>query len=148
MSTMSNFSKKARSIFYIVLISGLLSLTSFVIEFIWNNTFIKLLGVPQITFLESVGIVAFVYVIYFGIKFGQDCQDDEVIEENETKRHTTDNFTYSPSPKSKLNSEIINNLPQTEKQEILEFVSRCCGIPSAEGPDHSSFRRRIEHIKG
>lgn len=148
MSTKSHFNKKARSIFYIVLISGLLSLTSFVIEFVWNHTFIKLFGVPPITFLESVGIVAFVYVIYFGIKFGEDCQDDEITEENETKRHATDNFTYTTASSSRLNPEIINSLPQTEKQEILQFVSKCCGIPSAEGPDHSSFRRRIEHIKG
>ncbi len=145
---MSNFSKKARSIFYIVLISGLLSLTSFVIEFIWNHTFIKLFGVPTISFLESVGIVAFVYVVYFGIKFGEDCQNDEDNEVYESKRHTNDNFTYSSSKTSTLNSEIINKLPQTEKKEILHFVSRCCGMPTPDGPDHSSFRRRIEHIKG
>ena len=148
MSTVSHFNKKARSIFYIILISGLLSLTSIIIEFVWNHTFIKLFGFERITFLESVGIVAFVYVIYFGIKFGADTETEQEMMHDDDNSELNDNLAFQNATRSNLKPEIIKSLPNDDKKEMLNFVSRCCGMPSPEGPDHSSFRRRIEHING
>ena len=62
--------KIARSIFFIFFIGGLFLLLSMLLESLCNNFIFKKFHVPCINTMEAAGIVAFVYIIFFGIKFG------------------------------------------------------------------------------
>lgn len=113
--------KAARTIFYIIFVSGLLSLTSTAIMLIWNNTITKLLELASITFLEAVGIVSFVYVIYFGIKFGDSAKNDILAEESLQESHNCDKRAASiPGP-------VLNKLDPQEKKQMIDLLNRCCG---------------------
>ena len=126
--------KTARSVFYIIFVSGLLSLTSFSLMIIWDYFTINNPRIHQISFLEAVGICAFVYVIYFGVKFGEHRQNVADYEEYRSNGQP-------PVKKSQpINPEIINKIPESQKQEMLHFISRCCGMENNISTLHSSFR--------
>ncbi len=114
---------KARSIFYIITISGLLSLTSFVILLIWNNSIIGVIEASEISFLEAVGIVAFVYVIYFGIQYGSNnCKDDTIDENLSVKKEKSDKMSERDS---EFVNSILKNIPQSERGKLKEFLATC-----------------------
>lgn len=117
-------SKTARSIFYIAFIGGLLSLTSLTVMLVWNYSISVRYVFPHISFLEACGAVAFVYVVYFGVKFGTQGQKDTSSATNADIRQTTDNMS-TPSPK--LKPDLLKNISSEEKKELTEFVNRCCG---------------------
>jgi len=134
-------SKTARSIFYIIFVSGLLSLTSFTMMVIWDYFTLSNPGIHQITFLEAVGICAFVYVIYFGVKFGEHRQNVADFEESRSNSH-------NPVKKSQtINPEILNKIPESQKQEMLHFISRCSGIQNNISTIHSSFKSPHPNLK-
>ena len=130
-------SKTARSIIYIFFISGLLTSTSLIIMILWNLTLSHLIQWGHMTFLESVGIVSFVYVIYFGIKFGENSVNDNSSLKSMTSFHHPDRKS------SKIPLETLNKVPEDEKQELMEFISRCVGEKKLKNADtpHSSFSR-------
>ncbi|GEM_PF-2141071 len=116
----------ARSLFYIIIISGLLSLTSFVIYLIWNNSVVKEFEMAEISFLEAVGIVAFVYVIYFGLHFGRGkCQDDTVEDNMSGQKIVTDKMSYKDTSNV---LDLMENIPDSERKNLKDFISRCCGF--------------------
>ncbi len=124
---------KARSIFYIIIISGLLSLTSIVIMLVWNNSLSLHLDMEEISFLEAVGLVAFVYVIYFGIRFGQakrhyDSKEDDL----SGNTFTSDKMSYADEIIAK---DLLKKVPDAERDVLKDFIARCCGfqdIPKAK----------------
>ena len=116
----------ARSLFYIIIISGLLSLTSFVILLIWNNSIAKEFELVEISFLEAVGIVAFVYVIYFGIHFGKGkCQDDAVEDNLSVENKESDKMSYVNEIQA---LDLLKNVPESERKNLKDFIARCCGF--------------------
>jgi hypothetical protein len=137
--------KAARSVFYIIFISGLLSLTSTAIMLIWNSTIIKLLELASITFLEAVGIVSFVYVVYFGIKFGEQTLVDKMSEEKLPYSHAHDKTSCGVDP------SMLNRLSPVDKQEMIELLGKCCGykisqnddIPSSNPNDENEKKKKI-----
>ncbi len=115
----------ARSIFYIVFVGGLLSLSAVILMISWNTGITNLLDANPITFLESIGILALIYVIYFGIQFGKSSADVNLSYFSKTKSQSTD-----------INSDIItaetlNKLKNSEKEELRELVNRCCGYSNS-----------------
>lgn len=133
---------KARSIIYIFIISGLLSLTSIVILLVWNNTISPKLEIAELTFLEAVGIVAFVYVIYFGINFGSaECQDDTKDVIMADKKMANDKMSYADEL---IQNDLLKNVPESERQDLKEFIARCCGIKSKQEKSENSLRVNID----
>lgn len=138
----------ARSLFYIIIISGLLSLTSFVIFLIWNNSISKEFDMAEISFLEAVGIVAFVYVIYFGLHFGREkCQDDTVEDNMSEQKNVTDKMSYTDDGEA---LDLMENIPDSERKNLKDFISRCCGfsdIPEMkQKPMHRTIRAEEKHF--
>lgn len=115
----------ARSIFYIVFVGGLLSLSAIVLMISWNTGITNLFDTNPITFLESIGILALVYVIYFGIQFGKSSANVNLSSFTKSKSQTSDINTEV------LNSETLNKLNNSEKEELREFVNRCCGYKNS-----------------
>ena len=155
MSMNNKIGRKARSVFYIIFISGLLSLTSWIVEILWDLSLYKFFNLSQISFLESVGIVSFVYIIYFGIKFGEaSWQNDMKTEKMSERESKTDKMSDNNSGNKKrndanpINPEILRKLPEEDRQELKNLVSKCCGMPINDNPLQSSFHRRIEHLDG
>lgn len=115
----------ARSIFYIVFVGGLLSLSAFILMISWNSGITNLFDANPISFLESIGILALVYVIYFGIQFGKSCSNVNLSSFTKTKCQHSDNNSEI------LSSEMLNKLNNNEKEELREFVNRCCGYKNS-----------------
>lgn len=131
----------ARSLFYIIIISGLLSLTSFVIYLIWNNSVVKEFEMAEISFLEAVGIVAFVYVIYFGFHFGREkCQDDTVEDNMSEQKNVTDKMSYKDTSNA---LDLVENIPDSERKNLKDFISRCCGFSDIPEMKQKTMHRTI-----
>jgi hypothetical protein len=148
MSFIDKIGRKARSVFYIIFISGLLSLTSFIVGLVWNYSFTAHLNFSEITFLESVGIVSFVYIIYFGIKFGEASWLNDTHSANKSDSNIqhdimTEKHNSTTRNEKCINRDSFSRLPDDEKKELQELVSKCCGIPVENNSTQSSFRRRI-----
>jgi arginine exporter protein ArgO len=128
---------KARSILYILIISGLLSSTAIIIMLVWNETLIHKLETSSISFLESVGIVSFVYIIYYGIRFGQEsCQNSTETAKTTADAQSSDNLTDS---QVHTYSELLKQVPDDDKKRLKMFLSKCCGMSHEHIDRHSSF---------
>jgi hypothetical protein len=115
----------ARSIFYIVFVGGLLSLSAIILMISWNSGIVNLFDVNPLTFLEAIGILALIYVIYFGIQFGKSSADVNLSYFSKTK-------SQAPDINSEvLSTETLNKLNNSEKEELREFVNRCCGYKNS-----------------
>lgn len=125
---------KARSAFYIVFVSGLLSSTSLVIMMIWNNSISSYFNYPSLSFLECVGIVSFVYVIFFGIKFGhEECnkdRKDEILTEHSNVPANMSNSFMHDKPINHISKELLGKISAKDKEEINTLLSKCCGFES------------------
>lgn len=131
---------KARSIMYILIIGGLLSSTAVIIMLVWNKTLSGYFQSVQISFLESVGLVSFVYVIYYGIKFGHEsCQNDVKTDIAAERKSSSDKMTEFPS---KISSDLLKKIPDENKKEFKEFISKCCGMSHNDKIGYSSFGKK------
>jgi hypothetical protein len=134
---------KARSIFYIIIISGLLSLTSFVIMLVWNNSLSFHLDMEEISFLEAVGLVAFVYVVYFGIKFGEaKCNNDSKEVNLSDTTDISDKMSYADEMIAK---DLLKNVPENEREDLKDFIARCCGFQDIPKTKQNAIQKTI-HI--
>lgn len=115
----------ARSIFYILFVGGLLALSSFILMISWNSGITNLFNAEPISFLESIGILALVYVIYFGIQFGKSSTDVNLSYFSKSKSHITDINSDI------ISSETLNKLKNSEKEELRDLVNRCCGYKNS-----------------
>lgn len=59
-----------KSIFYILIFAGMLKLSGIIIAWVWNDLLLEKFHLNEISILEATGIVAFIYLVYAGIKFG------------------------------------------------------------------------------
>lgn len=82
--------KIARSIFFILFIGGLFLFLSFALENICNRMIFDTFQIPCINTLEAAGIVAFIYIIVYGILFGIKSMKNEMTNRHKTKRHYSD----------------------------------------------------------
>lgn len=140
---------KARSAFYIVFVSGLLSATSFIIMMIWNNSISGYFNYSELSFLECVGIVSFVYVIYFGIKFGhEECKKDrknENLTEQKNKSANMSNSFLHHKPMNNISKELLSKISAKDKEEINSLLSKCCGFEAGfnQSKSKQQFKNNI-----
>jgi hypothetical protein len=111
----------ARAVFFIGFTGGLLLFSSIVFANICNLTFIAKLQLPCLNYLESAGIMAFVYIVGFGVKFGI------------TNKDLTNSLMskFQKSDKNVKTESIVNNLSKmsSEEREILkQQLASCCGM--------------------
>lgn len=111
----------ARAVFFIGFTGGLLLFSSIVFANVCNLTVLERYELPCLNYLESAGIMAFVYIIGFGVKFGI------------TNKDLTNSLMskFQKSDKNVQSEKIISNLKQMshEEKEILkEQLATCCGM--------------------
>lgn len=113
-------SKIARSVFFIIFTGGLLLFSSIVFANLCNITFLERFHLPCLNYLESAGIMAFVYIIGFGVKYG--FSNKTLTNSLMTKFQTYDNKTKS--------EKILNNISKMSPEEraiLKEQLANCCG---------------------
>jgi len=122
-------SKAARSIFYIIFVSGLFFLISISCEFFCNQIMAKCFDLPEITLLESAGVFAFVYIVYHGIKFGTN-------KISNSPKDSMPNMQDNANMAANETLKTIQNLTQEQKEQLKSELAKKCGIQQkySKGP--------------
>lgn len=68
--------RTARTTFFIMFVGGLYFLSSYLLSLLCNKLIFGVFQMPCINTLESSGIIAFLFIIFFGIKFGLKYKDN------------------------------------------------------------------------
>lgn len=130
-----------KSLIYILIFAGLLKVSGLLLEWIWNDYLVYNYGLEPISFLEAAGILAFLYLVYAGVKFGFDnisslnnistlnnlsslnIFNNKDIKNIENKDDCNDCNRYEKSfiMRSKFMSE-------DEKERLKEALAKCCGL--------------------
>ncbi len=124
-------SKAARSIFYILFVSGLFFLISACCEFFCNEIMCKYFGLPEVSLLEAAGVFAFVYIVYHGIKFGS----------NKISSSQKDNMPKMQNNANMAANETLNtiqNLTHEQKEQLKSELAKKCGIQHKYSKGQSS----------
>ncbi len=117
----------ARSVFFIIFTGGLLLFSSIVFTNICNITFLERFNLPCLNYLESAGIMAFVYIFGFGIRYGI------------TKKDLTNSLMpkFQNTDRNVKSEKIFSNIKQMspEEREILkQQLANCCGVQKKNNP--------------
>lgn len=132
-----------KSLLYILFFAGILKLSGMLLTWFWNSYLVYTFDVQHITFLESVGMLAFFYLVYSGVKFGF----VTIIGQ----KNTTDNLSSKNMPQCQQceknalnNTHYVNNLTLDEKEKLKAAIAKCCGFqhssPGIESKPTVSFR--------
>lgn len=108
----------ARSVFFIIFTGGLLLFSSIVFANVCNIAFLKTLGLPCLNYLESAGIIAFIYVIGFGIKFG--------LGKKSLTNSLVTKLQNSANPDKLVDN--LKKMSEKEKEILKQQLADCCGI--------------------
>lgn len=139
-----------KSILYIIFFAGFLKLSGMLLTWIWNSYLTTALNLEDITFLESVGIIAFLYLVYSGIKFGFISLTDKNYMHDKT---SADNQFNAKNYETFLHNNIANNLnkmSKSEKEKLKETIAECCGfrhIPSKNKKPNPIFSNKSQRMK-
>jgi hypothetical protein len=117
-----------KAIIYILIFAGLLKVSGSIFAWLWNSQLIKYFELERISSLEAVGIIAFLYLVYTGVKFGFDSFF------NLNKRH--DIMSPGNMPQCRNCEKMAEPLPlkyarimtKEEKDKLKEALAKCCGI--------------------
>jgi hypothetical protein len=102
--------KLFRTFIYFLVVGGLLLLSSLVIMYVWNNLIIKF-DFHEITYLESMGINAVLYVFVYSISYGF------------FGAHSELNFNFGNNPEayiSKMTAEEKDELRKTIRKTLVQ----------------------------
>lgn len=142
-----------KSLLYILIFAGLLKVSGILLEWIWNDYLVISYGLEPITFLEAAGILAFLYLVYAGVKFGFDnlttlnnfssfnlfsqkntikTDSDECVECNK--------YEKSFIMRSKFMSE-------DEKERLREALAKCCGMNHIPHNQFTTQKIQIKHFE-
>ncbi len=143
-----------KSLIYILIFAGLLKVSGLLLEWIWNDYFVYNYGAKPITFLEAAGILAFLYLVYAGVKFGFD---------NLT---TLNNFSslnfFNQKEKSykdpnsdcddcnKYDSSFIMRskfMSADEKERLREALAKCCGMTHHSQNNFTTQKIQIQRFE-
>jgi hypothetical protein len=119
----------ARSVFFIIFTGGLLLFSSIVFANICNITVLNRFEMPCLSYLEATGILAFAYVIGFGIKFGLSKSD-------------LTNSLMSKIHNSDKSAKILDNLKKMTDEEKLilkKELADCCGMNKKNNPQEENL---------
>ncbi|MDX9790697.1 MAG: hypothetical protein WC313_09555 [Candidatus Kapaibacterium sp.] len=124
----------SRALLYILFFAGILKLSGMLMTWFWNSYLTFSFGLHEITFLESVGILAFFYLVFSGVKFG--------FNTISAQYHNTDKLSPGSMPQcqscsilKKSNSlQTINKLSPNEKEMLKAAIAQCCGIRNDSVP--------------
>ena len=111
-----------RSLLYIAVFAGLLKLSAMTFTWFWNNVFNAYIELPIVNQLEAVGIIAFIYLILTGIKFGFGA----ITEKN---NNISDSICEGcEKVRNSLVVEKARSLSNEDKEQLKSAIAKCCGI--------------------
>ncbi len=130
-----------KSLLYIAVFAGLLKLSAMTFTWFWNNVLNSYIDLPLMNQLESVGVIAFLYLIITGIKFGFGA----VYEKNSP---ISDPICEScEKVRNSLAIEKARTLSKEDKEQLKSAIAKCCGInPDANKLKQFSFNEPIKEF--
>jgi hypothetical protein len=119
-----------KAIIYILIFAGFLKIGGLVFAWLWNSYLIRYFQLEHISFLEAVGMIAFLYLVYTGVKFGF----DSILSLNKQP----DKMSPGNMPQCRNCERMAEPLPikyarimtQDEKDKLKEALAKCCGLPN------------------
>lgn len=119
----------SKSLLYILFFAGILKLSGMAFTWFWNSYLVYSFGVEHVTFLESVGMLAFFYLVYSGLKFGfnniasQFSGKDNSLSHSDSKCESCDLMQQN-----RRKSSYASNLSADEKEKLKQAIAKCCGF--------------------
>ncbi len=111
-----------KSLLYIAVFAGLLKLSAMTFTWFWNNVFNNYVELPIINQLESVGVIAFLYLILTGIKFGFGAINEKNVLNSEPICEGCQKVRNS------IAIEKARTLSKEDKEQLKSAIAKCCGI--------------------
>lgn len=134
-----------RAIIYIFLFAGTLKLIALAFQWGWNNLLRERYGLEYLTFLESVGILAFIYLIYAGIKFGF---ENIGINDNNKPGLMKECLSCQLKPEGTPSNQSAKNKLSAEEKELLsQYIAKCCGMKHESKPRLKAQANGTSHQK-
>ncbi len=120
-----------RSLLYIAVFAGLLKLAAMTFTWFWNNVFNVYIDLPTVNQLESVGIIAFMYLVLTGIRFGFGAITDKVSPISEPLCESCEKV------RSSIAVEKARALSTEDKEQLKSAIAKCCGMQT----EHHSLNK-------
>jgi|GEM_PF-4129390 len=131
--------KLARSLFFIVFVGGLLFCISYTLSYIANHYLYNNLRLDrEVSVLEVSGLVAFIYVLAFGFKFGFSSRKEAWGKINlaqydfQHEKMDLDANTEDCDDLTAKYRQSLSDLSEAEKEELKRKLADICGIDPSE----------------
>ncbi len=117
-----------KAILHMLFFAVLLKLSAFVLTWFWNSYLIRYSGLEPVTFLEAVGVVAFGYLVYAGIRFGFDQYELAQQKIDLLASEETPNCKECAKAKESATLSKIRNFDSDDQEKLKETIAKYCGI--------------------
>lgn len=126
--------RTARTTFFIMFVGGLYFLSSYLLSLLCNKLIFGVIQIPCINTLESSGIIAFLFIIFFGIKFGLKYNDNRTLNNPNNKPNNQYNYSsiQNNSTVAQTNLSYKTNLNNFEFEKNEENSDLSPNIYTAE----------------
>ncbi|MBX3044103.1 MAG: hypothetical protein KIT33_04490 [Candidatus Kapabacteria bacterium] len=137
----------SKSLLYILFFAGILKLSGMLLTWFWNDYLVYAFDLYSITFLESVGMLAFFYLVYSGIKFGFNSISIQLSENNiGTKPGKLPQCSSCEALQHHKDIAYINKLTEDEKERLKQAIAKCCGFQHEPTKIENSQKIKIHTI--
>lgn len=142
-----NFFKNSavRAILYIVIFAGLLKLSGMLVAWLWNKFLLKLGNFEPITFLESVGVVTFGYLIFAGIRFGFASFDAKSFQMGTPGKMPECEECARLAQQNGITT--LRSLNKEEKERLKEAIAKCCGMQQSHQTNGKTQHANLTYQK-
>ncbi len=130
-----------KSLLYILSFGGLLKLSGMLLTWLWNSYISLSFDLDEITFLESVGIISFSYILFAGIRYGFGTNADKISPYDKMSCKYIYKSEIKLENATKIN-ENLRNLTQDEKEKLKKVIAKCCGFEDI--PNNININSQVE----
>jgi hypothetical protein len=123
--------RTARAVLYIVSIGGLLFCSAGLIWGMWNVFLSKHETVPDLSFLEAMGLIAVAYVITSGVQFANE-DADKPSRLKQTILQKRDEMAVKLKPERHFVEDACKNMTPEQRKQLIEELGKCCGKNKSE----------------
>ncbi|MCO5250202.1 MAG: hypothetical protein M9949_02125 [Candidatus Kapabacteria bacterium] len=117
-----------KAILHMLFFAVLLKVSALVLTWFWNSYLIRYSDLEPINFLEAVGVVAFGYLVFAGIRFG--------FNQYELAQQKIDILASEDIPNCKECAKAneyatlskIRNFNRADQEKLKEAIAKYCGI--------------------
>ena len=121
-------SKTARSILYLITIGGLFIFFSLMMLITWNYIINPFINISDINLLESAGVVSFIYIFIFAVKFGLTGKVEDDYDKMDDIKDIYDKVDANADYMSEEKFEkAFMHLNKQEQDKLRVSINKCCG---------------------